>query len=1714
MSKINKNLVANYRWLAKHIMLLLLMLNFYTVTAQNITVVEYFFDTDPGYGSGTSVAITPATAITDFTFPVDIAAQTDGFHTLFVRAQDANNNWSAAYSRPFYKLSVAQVSPAAPNITKMEYFLDSDPGYGAGIDVPVTASASISDFTFAIPLSSTADGFHTLFVRTKDANNNWSAAYSRPFYKLSVAQVSPAAPNITKMEYFLDSDPGYGAGIDVPVTASASISDFTFAIPLSSTSDGFHTLFVRTQDANNNWSTAYSRPFYKLSSSALPPVPNINKLEYFIDADPGYGAGTQVVITPGVSIPDLSVSIPVTAMEEGNHIITFRARDANNNWSVVAIKTFSKCNHPGTTINAATSITSSGFTASWADLPGSISYRLDVSSDNFNTFLSGYNDKVITAPALSLAVTGLAQATTYQYRVRAVASCTSVESNTVSLTTLATPPSAQPTNLLFSSVTSTSLTAFFTTPSTAPTGYLVVRTVGSASSFIPANNTSYTLGQDTGDGIVAYIGSAFLFNETGLAPDSQYFYKVFAFNQVGTSISYMTTAPLQNNVRTPALEPTAQATNLQFVSVTDVGLTVSFTEAEGSPTGYLVVRKTGSAPTSAPVDGTTYTTTVGTDAVVYNGAATSFPQTGLTQNTRYYYTIYAYNGSGSSINYRTVSPLQGNQLTPITAPTAAASNLVFSNVTPASLTVAYTAATGSPSGYLVIRKTGSSPAFTPQQNTIYRQGQTVSDGVVAYVGTALTFNESGLSASTAYFYDVFAYNQNGSLISYQTIAPLEGSKTTFTAEPAAQPTALLFSDVTTSSVTVSFTAAIPAPSGYIALRKATSAPVSLPADGTAYTVSQTLGDATVAYVGSAVTFADGGLLPGTIYYYQLFAYNGSSDATNYFTTVSTSNAGSKTTVPNKPVLTAATGIQQNQFTVNWTTVVGATSYRLDVSKDNFVSKVSGFDDVTVSGTSAIVTGLETGTAYKYRLRAVNASGTSTSADELQQFTIPAAPILAVASEVSQTSFKANWTSVTGATGYFIDVSSVNNFATFATGYQNKSLAAVTSETITGLTSGTIYYYRIRSTNIGGTSLDSNPAGSQLLIPATPVGLDATNATSTSFKAKWLEVTGASEYRIDVTLASANFSPSLTGYTDKLTDEKGEQLVSDLALNTAYRYKIRAVNASGTSPSSATISVSTLVAGSSNPLSLSSPPSSILFTGTSIASSTEIAGGTAPYTVSLYYRKITASDYTIRPITTTIGFVFQTIIDASMLDDIGLEYYYKVTDANGTPKESSHGFIYHSITVNQKSIPTLSSGGQLKDYTIFSIPYVLADNDISSIFEELGKYEKPVWRLVRYQGGKNVDYTEGLTKIELGKGYWFNALNKTEINIGEGTVAKVTQSEPFKMRLEKDWNQIGDPFTFNIDWSDVLAANPSLSSKVDQTILEYDGTTTGFKESDVLKAWSGGFVFANETVELTLPVTLKNTLSSGRKGIAQQITSADLAHQEWFLPITLKHTHVEHTYGGLGMHPQASESKDVYDKQTLPRFGKYLEWNTRHDEFFNPWFARDVVPVASSHTWNFIAETDLEVGEAQLVWDGFSLGQNEAQLLLLDQSNQMLIDMKKIHQYKFDLRDKKSFRIYYSADEKSLHPDISMLGLAYPNPVNESTTIPFIVSEKMQVQISMYDLTGRKIKEVVNEMREPGFYTAQWDRTDVAGARVASGVYIYRMNCANTSPDKVNRIIVK
>ena len=74
-------------------------------------------------------------------------------------------------------------------------------------------------------------------------------------------------------------------------------------------------------------------------------------------------------------------------------------------------------------------------------------------------------------------------------------------------------------------------------------------------------------------------------------------------------------------------------------------------------------------------------------------------------------------------------------------------------------------------------------------------------------------------------------------------------------------------------------------------------------------------------------------------------------------------------------------------------------------------------------------------------------------------------------------------------------------------------------------------------------------------------------------------------------------------------------------------------------------------------------------------------------------------------------------------------------------------------------------------------------------------------------------------------------------------------------------------------------------------------------------------------------------------------------------------------------------------------------------------------------------------------------------------------------------------------EYSLHQN-------YPNPFNPVTSIQYEIPSISSVRLTVYDLIGREIAELVNESKTAGTYSIVWNGESNDGAVVANGVYFY------------------
>jgi len=235
-------------------------------------------------------------------------------------------------------------------------------------------------------------------------------------------------------------------------------------------------------------------------------------------------------------------------------------------------------------------------------------------------------------------------------------------------------------------------------------------------------------------------------------------------------------------------------------------------------------------------------------------------------------------------------------------------------------------------------------------------------------------------------------------------------------------------------------------------------------------------------------------------------------------------AGSSATTPAAP--TSISGIPGNsQVLLTWTAPSNnggspITDYTIEYSNDGG-ELWTNFPHTASTATTAAVTGLANGTSYVFRVAAVNAAGTgnwSASSANVTPRTVPATPISLIGT-AGNGQVILSWTAPSSSGGSPVTDYIINFRSDGGTEWSTfpHTGSTATTATVTGLTNGTSYVFRVAAVNAagaGGWSLDSSPTTPYVdtvfpyVVSMFVIGPNPTNATTISYSVRFSEhVTG-------------------------------------------------------------------------------------------------------------------------------------------------------------------------------------------------------------------------------------------------------------------------------------------------------------------------------------------------------------------------------------------------------------------------------------------------------------------------------------------------------------------------------------------------------------------------------------------------------------------------------
>lgn len=347
--------------------------------------------------------------------------------------------------------------------------------------------------------------------------------------------------------------------------------------------------------------------------------------------------------------------------------------------------------------------------------------------------------------------------------------------------------------------------------------------------------------------------------------------------------------------------------------------------------------------------------------------------------------------------------------------------------------------------------------------------------VTAYSGTALSKVYSGKAAGS-YGYRIRACNPAG-CTSYSASKTVKAVYV-----PTSAPTITLPATTTTGSYTVSWT-------------------TLAGADNYELEQQVNVGAWAPAYTGAASSKAYSGVAPA-VYGYRVRACNaagcGPFSAVKSITRQPTA----------APTVTTPAATLPGTYTVTWTAVVSATSYRLEEQ----VNSGAWAEVQNSTARSKAYTGKGPGT-YGYRARGCNTAGCGPYAAIKSTQVYAAATVTAPATS-NTGNYTVSWTAVTSATAYRLE-EKVGSGA-----WAEVVNAAVTSKAFAGKTDG-VYQYRVRACNTAGCGAYSAAKTTTVTLPSlpppVPTGLWGTGTsplgTKTTYRLGWSASEGAASYEL-------------------------------------------------------------------------------------------------------------------------------------------------------------------------------------------------------------------------------------------------------------------------------------------------------------------------------------------------------------------------------------------------------------------------------------------------------------------------------------------------------------------------------------------------------------------------------------------------------------------------
>ncbi len=408
----------------------------------------------------------------------------------------------------------------------------------------------------------------------------------------------------------------------------------------------------------------------------------------------------------------------------------------------------------------------------------------------------------------------------------------------------------------------------------------------------------------------------------------------------------------------------------------------------------------------------------------------------------------------------------------------------------------------------------------------------------------------------------------------------------------------------------------------------------------------------------------------------------------------------------------------------------------------------------------------------------------------------------------------------------------------------------------------------------------------------------------------------------------------------------------------------------------------------------------------------------------------------------------------------------------------YGYVYHSTDGGTSWISTPRVFGTNSFYCSLAGDKLFISGSNGAIIKGYVHVELPENRTVTYKAGWNIlsvpliapdmrksslfpdatssafGYNDGYfteDTLKTGRGYWMKFMQAGSVQvIGQ----KVSE---YSLNLPAGWNLIG-PFDFSVQMSGITTNPPNI---IASNFFKYDN---GYKFAEILEVGQGYWIKLSQAGTLQFQLTFSKDFASVydllKDEMKIKISDRDGNRTELFI-----------------LKKQNSNSFELPPAPPAGIFDVRFDDNKLAELYDNEY---KLIRISSS---SYPITIELEGFNAEIK---DCINEKIINKFLLE-GEKLLINDERINLLKI-----RPAEIVY---DFTLYQN-------YPNPFNPVTTIKFSLPENLNVKVTIYDILGRKIKELINQKLDAGIHSIEFDATELT-----SGVYFYKIDTGKFSDVK-------